>query len=113
MMTTPIQHPLDYDYEPYFMSDLDNMAIKREIPGFRIYPQDRPEEFIAQTNEDLPCDVQEAHARLFTAAPELLDALEFFFNIMHDHECSVRKGYVKHAMDMARAAIAKATGGHV
>jgi hypothetical protein len=52
-----------------------------------------------------------ANARLMAAAPELFDALEDFFNIMHDYQSSVRKGYVTHAMDMARAAIAKAKGG--
>ena len=44
------------------------------------------------------------------AAPELLTALEYFFNIMHDYQSSVRKGYVKHALDLARTAILKATG---
>jgi hypothetical protein len=53
----------------------------------------------------------EANAHLIAAAPELFAALEDFFNIMHDYQSSVRKGYVKHAMDMARAAIAKAKGG--
>jgi hypothetical protein len=37
--------------------------------------------------------------------------LENFFNIMHDYQSSIRKGYVTHAMDMARAALAKAKGG--
>jgi hypothetical protein len=44
------------------------------------------------------------------AASQLLEALEYFFNIMHDYQSSVRKGYVKHALDQARAAILKATG---
>ena len=44
------------------------------------------------------------------AASELLTALEYFFNIMHDYPSSRRKGYVKQAMDNARAAILKATG---
>jgi hypothetical protein len=30
---------------------------------------------------------------------------------MHDYESSMRKGYVKLALDQARAAIAKAKGG--
>jgi hypothetical protein len=42
---------------------------------------------------------------------ELLDALEYFFNIMNDYESSVRKGYVKYALQKARQAIATATGG--
>jgi hypothetical protein len=44
---------------------------------------------------------------------ELLDALEYFFNIMHDYECSVRKGYVKIAFHKAREAIAKAKGSSI
>jgi hypothetical protein len=52
-----------------------------------------------------------ANARLIAAAPEMLETLEYFFNIMHDYESSRRKGYVKLALDQARAAIAKAKGG--
>jgi hypothetical protein len=48
---------------------------------------------------------------LANAAPELLDALTNFFNIMHDYESSVRKGYVKEAMRRAREAIMLAKGG--
>jgi hypothetical protein len=44
------------------------------------------------------------------AAPQLLEALEYFFNIMHDYPRSKRKGYVKRALAQARAAILKATG---
>jgi hypothetical protein len=46
-----------------------------------------------------------------TAAPQLHEALEFFFNIMHDYESSRRKGYVSLALNQARAALAKAKGG--
>jgi hypothetical protein len=48
---------------------------------------------------------------LIAAAPELHEALEFFFNIVHDYESSRRKGYVKLALDQARAAITKAGAG--
>jgi hypothetical protein len=51
-----------------------------------------------------------ANARLIAAAPELLAALEYFYNIMRDYRSSVEKGYVKHALDMARDAIAKVEG---
>jgi hypothetical protein len=44
------------------------------------------------------------------AASQLLGALEYFFNIMHDYPSSARKGYVKFALNQARAAILKATG---
>jgi hypothetical protein len=49
--------------------------------------------------------------RLRNAAPDLQKALEYFFNIMHDYDSSRRKGYVRLAMDHARAALAKAKGG--
>ena len=54
-----------------------------------------------------------ANARLMAAAPELYDTLEYFFNIMHDYESSLQKGYVQHAMEMARAALTSAKGGAI
>jgi hypothetical protein len=48
--------------------------------------------------------------RVMHAGPMLLDALTYFFNIMHDYGSSVRKGYVQQAMQQARAAIEAATG---
>jgi hypothetical protein len=47
---------------------------------------------------------------LANPAPELLDALDYFFNIMHDYQSSLQKGYVKQALQKARRAIAKAKG---
>jgi len=57
-----------FEYLPYIAQD------GHEIPCFRIYPEDSPEAFIAQTNEDLPLDIQYANARLIATAPELLTA---------------------------------------
>ena len=57
--------------------------------------------------------MQERHARLITAAPDLQEALQYFFNIMHDYQCSERKGYVKLALEMARSALEKAKGGAI
>jgi hypothetical protein len=50
---------------------------------------------------------------LADAAPDLFDALEYFFNIMHDYQSSRRKGYVKRALEMARSALTKAKGGAI
>jgi hypothetical protein len=103
-----------YEYLPFFMREPDDMTIEREIPNYRIFSVegvDGDEDHIAETNEQLPGEVQERHARLISAAPELLDAVEYFFNIMHDYQGSVRKGYVKLALKKARAVIAKAKGG--
>ncbi len=103
-MTTTLTQPAPWalEYLPYASQD------GHEIPNFRI--NDAEGDAVCETNEDLPSDVQEASATVIAAAPELLEALRYFFNIMHDYDSSMRKGYVKLAMDMARSAIAKAKG---
>ena len=103
-MTTTLTQPAPWglEYLPYTSQD------GHEIPNFRI--NDANCDKVCETDEDLPVEVQEANALLIAAAPDLLAALSYFFNIMHDFDSSVRKGYVKHAMDMARGAIAKAKG---
>ena len=47
---------------------------------------------------------------LADAAPDLFDALDYFFNIMHDYRSSVEKGYVQFALEKSRKALAKAKG---
>jgi hypothetical protein len=79
------------------------------LPNYRIVPIDETDNYIAETNEHRREEEQAEHASLIAAAPEMLSALEYFFNIMHDYSSSRRKGYVKHAMDIARSAILKAT----
>lgn len=93
--------PWAYGYSPYQGND-------GEIPAFEIFDADGNKVF--DTNEDTPAELQEANARLCGAAPELLDALTFFFNIMHDYRSSVEKGYVQLAMLQAKTAIDTATG---
>lgn len=44
------------------------------------------------------------------AAGELLGALEYFYNIMRDYRSSLRKGYVKLAIERAGQALANAKG---
>jgi hypothetical protein len=80
-----------------------------EIPAFEVHGAEK----VCDTNENRPVEEQEANARLVAASPELYDALEHFFNIMHDYESSLRKGFVKHAMEMARAALTSAKGGAI
>jgi len=111
-MTTAVHTPLSWGYEylPYLMTEGEDRSIEVELPNYRIFPWDEPEKYIAETNEHLPGDLQEKHALLITAAPDLFEALEYFFNIMHDYDCSVRKGYVKLAFQKARQALAKAEG---
>jgi hypothetical protein len=92
--------PWTYQYNPYTSQD------GKEIPAFEVHGDEK----VCDTIEDRPSEEQEANARLIAAAPELLEALEYFLNIMHDYESSVRKGYVTHAMDLARAALVQAEG---
>jgi hypothetical protein len=110
METTPTAQ-WSYEYLPYTVTEADGS--ERELPNYRVHPEDDPELYIAETNEHRPDDQQEAHARLISAAPDLLAALSYFFNIMHDYECSVRKGYVKLTFKMARSALEKAKGGAI
>ena len=54
-----------------------------------------------------PSPMGEANARLIAAAPELLRALEFAKNELHYHPATRNS----EALEVVRAAIAKATGG--
>jgi hypothetical protein len=77
-----------------------------EIPGWRTNPGE------VLTAED------NANARLITAAPDMLDALHHFYNIVSTgvlHQTSLSKEGIiellKDAQEAAHTAIAKATGG--
>jgi len=52
----------------------------------------------------------DARLRVMHAGPQLLEALTFFFNIMHDYRSSVQKGYVQLALQKSKTAIEQATG---
>lgn len=54
------------EYVPYLKSGDD--GANHEIPCFRIYPEDDPERWIAETNSDLPLEVQEEAALLVADA---------------------------------------------
>jgi hypothetical protein len=56
------------EYSPYIKSDPDSPELGHEIPCFRIFPEDDPERWIAQTNEDLPREVQEEAALIMADA---------------------------------------------
>ena len=114
-MTESVHTPLSWgcEYLPYLMTQGEDRSTEVELPNYRIFPWEEPEKYIAETNEHLPWDLQEKHALLIAAAPDLFEALEYFFNIMHDYQCSVRKGYVTAAFQKARSALAKAKGGAI
>jgi hypothetical protein len=75
-MTTSVTLAIwHYEYLPYNLFGPDETTIEREIPNFRIFPEDDPENYIAETNEHLPGDVQERYAQMIVAASKMLDAL--------------------------------------
>jgi hypothetical protein len=52
------------EYWPYVNCDLDDPGTGRELPCFRIVPEDDHERWIAQTNPHLPREAQEETALL-------------------------------------------------
>ena len=112
-MTTESHTELSWGYEylPYVKTGDTGKDI--DIPCFRIFPWGHPENYICETNEHLSAEEQESHARLISAAPDLFKALMYFFNIMHDYPSSLRKGYVRLALDQSRTALEKAKGGAI
>ncbi len=95
----PLDFPWSVEYSPYTSCE------GREIPAYRVL--DASGQTVCETNENGPDNIQEACADLIAAAPALFEALEYFFNIMHDYESSRQKGYVKAALDMARVALGR------
>jgi hypothetical protein len=63
--------PWTYGYNPYTVQSGD--AAAEELPAFEVFDAEQNKVF--DTNEDMPCEVQEANARLATAAPTMLEAL--------------------------------------
>jgi hypothetical protein len=68
-----------YQYAPYQSAD----AKKSEIPAFEIFGDDG--EKIADTNECMPRDEQEKHAKLIAAVPELVQQIEDFIELITAH----------------------------
>ncbi len=93
-----------YEYLPYTMTYHDGLAGEREIPNFRIFPEDEPQNYIAETNEHLAAEVQECHARLIACAPQLLAAAAFVIERW-------AKGDLAEAIRQLDAAVNTATGG--
>jgi hypothetical protein len=69
--TQPSPSPWSYDYSPYTLQRTG--ADDRELPAFEIYDAEGNKVF--DTNEDTPCELQEANACLARAAPDMLEAL--------------------------------------
>ena len=62
--------PWAYEYSPYTRQRGDDAA---ELPAFEVFDAEQNKVF--DTNEDMPPAIQEANARLATAAPAMLEAL--------------------------------------
>lgn len=79
-MTIP-QLLLTYDYSPYQSQQGE------EIPAFEICNEEG--EKVADTNENQPCEYQEAIAALFAASPEMLRVLEAAQQIDWVHNAAI------------------------
>ena len=97
--------PWSYDYSPY-RSRRGEDGIDSEIPAFEIFDADCNKIF--DTNEDTPCELQEANARMAAAAPKLLASLVTCANLLADYDES--DGPEGEAYREALAAITEATG---
>jgi hypothetical protein len=104
--TTHSPTPWTYEYNPYTVQSGD--AATEELPAFEIF--DAEQNKIFDTNEDMPCEIQEANARLASAAPVLLVALqraEFLMRRVSDGDHRALEN-LRSAADQAQAAIDEA-----
>ena len=107
-MTTPNQIIRSKSHNGFWSVEYTPVTERHggDLPAYRVL--DAGKNAVCDLSRDTPENVQAIHATLIAAAPELHDALEYFFNIMHDYESSRHKGYIKAALDMARAALTRA-----
>jgi hypothetical protein len=105
---TTLKHspaPWSYDYSPYHSRQGED-GIDSEIPAFEIVDADY--NTIFDTNEDSPCELQEANACVAATSPRLLASLVTCANLLADYDES--DGEEGEAYREAVAAIAEATG---
>ena len=107
---TALKHspaPWSCDYSPYTVtSEHHPRGVGAEIPAFEIFDADCNKVF--DTNEDTPCELQEANARMAASAPRLLASLITCANLLAD--CDESDGEEGEAYREAVVAIAEATG---
>jgi hypothetical protein len=101
-MTAPKHSPSpwSYEYNPY------TGRSGAEIPAFEIFDANCDKVF--DTNEDTPCELQEANARMGAAAPRLLASVVTCANLLADFDES--DGPEGEAYREALAAVTEATG---
>lgn len=90
--------PWAYEYNPYTAQD------GSDIPAFEVFDHDGNRVFM--TEEDQPAELQEANARLGSAAPRLLASLMACARLLADYDES--EGEEGDAYREAMAAIAEA-----
>jgi hypothetical protein len=108
-MTAPEYSPApwSYEYSPYtIQSERHPLGVGAEIPAYDIFDADCNKIF--DTNEDTPDELQEANARMASAAPRLLASLGTCANLLADYDES--DGQEGEAYREAIAAITEATG---
>ena len=98
----PSPAPWTYAYNPY-TAQRGNAAAE-ELPAFEVFDAEQNKVF--DTNEDMPCEVQEANARLAKAAPALLAALSFALEFLEANDDGEED--VSSRITAAEAAIAEA-----
>jgi hypothetical protein len=99
--------PWSYDYNPYTIRlAIDSPGDGTELAAFEIVDSDGNKIF--DTNEDTPCELQEANARIATTAPRLLAALVRCANLLADYD--ELDGEEGETYREAVAAITEATG---
>ena len=74
--------PWAYEYNPYTVQRGDEPGV--DLPAFEIFDAEGNKLF--DTNEDMPSEVQEANARLASAAPELLAVLDRCAILLADYD---------------------------
>jgi hypothetical protein len=99
--------PWSYEYNPYTIQpDRHPPGTGAEIPAFEVFDADCNKVF--DTNEDMPCEVQEANARIAASAPKLLTALVACAYLLANYDKS--DGPEGEAYREALSAITEATG---
>jgi hypothetical protein len=97
--------PWSYEYNPYRVTR-EPSGIETELAAFEVFDADCNKIF--DTNEDTPCELQEANARMGSTAPRLLAALIVCADLLADYDEA--EGEEGEAYREAVAAIAEATG---
>lgn len=98
--------PWSCEYSPYTItSDASPLGAGSELPAYEVFDAEGNKVF--DSNEDSPAELQEANARLASAAPRMLSSLITCANLLADYEES--DGEEGEAYRESLAAIAEAT----